>query len=159
MKVFDLQCAHGHVFEGWFSSEDDYQNQISSHLLACPMCSETSVTKLPSAPRLNFGAAGTDSPTAESVKTPSADATAESVAALPAAALQAAWMQMVRRVVANTEDVGERFAEEARRIHYGEADERGIRGQASKEETEALLDEGIAVVPLPVPHGFKETLQ
>lgn len=66
---------------------------------------------------------------------------------------------MVRRVVANTEDVGERFAEEARRIHYGEADERGIRGQASQEETEALLDEGIAVVPLPVPHGFKETLQ
>lgn len=159
MKVFDLQCAHGHVFEGWFSSEDDFQNQISSHLLACPMCSETSVTKLPSAPRLNFGAVGSDSPKTESAKAPSGAVAADAVASLPPAALQAAWMQMVRRVVANTEDVGERFAEEARRIHYGEADERGIRGQASQEETEALLDEGIAVVPLPVPHGFKETLQ
>lgn len=68
-------------------------------------------------------------------------------------------MQMVRRVMANTEDVGERFAEEARKIHYGESDERGIRGQATPEETEALLDEGIAVVPLPVPPGFKDTLQ
>ncbi|WP_028600817.1 DUF1178 family protein [Ottowia thiooxydans] len=159
MKVFDLQCAHGHVFEGWFGSEDDFQHQLSSHLLACPMCNETAVTKLPSAPRLNFGAVGADSPRPEGPKIAPDAGGAEPVASLPPAALQAAWMQMVRRVVANTEDVGERFAEEARRIHYGEADERGIRGQASQEETAALLDEGIAVVPLPVPPGFKETLQ
>jgi len=55
--------------------------------------------------------------------------------------------------------VGERFAEEARRIHYGEAEQRGIRGQASREETRALLEEGIAVMPLPLPKGFKGTLQ
>jgi hypothetical protein len=78
---------------------------------------------------------------------------------MPAAAMQAAWLQMVRRVVASTEDVGERFAEEARRMHYGEAAERGIRGQASIEQTEELLDEGIAVLPLPLPPGFKDTLQ
>lgn len=160
MKVLNLKCGHGHVFEGWFASEDDYQQQLSSQLLSCPMCGDISVTKLPSAPRLNLGASPTNSAPAESEKVSTGEAgTADSVASLPPAALQAAWMQVVRRVMANTEDVGERFAEEARRIHYGEADERGIRGQASQEETEALLDEGIAVVPLPVPPGFKDTLQ
>ena len=84
---------------------------------------------------------------------------ASEVAALPRQAMQAAWMQMVRRVMAQPEDVGERFAEEARRIHYGEATERGIRGQATAEQTEALLDEGIAVMPLPIPDGMKNTLQ
>jgi hypothetical protein len=73
--------------------------------------------------------------------------------------LQAAWMQMVRHVMANTEDVGPKFAEEARKIHYGETEERQIRGQATREETEALLDEGIDIVPLPVPAGLKEPLQ
>ena len=75
------------------------------------------------------------------------------------ASLQADWLRMVRHVMAQTEDVGEAFAEEARRIHYGEAHERGIRGQASQEETEALLAEGISVLPLPVPKAFKGTLQ
>lgn len=160
MKVLDLQCAQGHVFEGWFASEDDFQRQLSSHLLSCPMCSETSVAKLPSAPRLNLSAGGSGA----AVETTAPEASAGSGHAAPPtsappAALQAAWMQMVRRVMANTEDVGDRFAEEARRMHYGETDERGIRGQATKEETVELLEEGIAVVPLPVPPGFKDTLQ
>jgi hypothetical protein len=73
--------------------------------------------------------------------------------------MQAAWLKMVRHVMANTEDVGEKFAEEARRIHYGESEERGIRGKASQEETEALIEEGISVVPLPVPKALKEPLQ
>jgi hypothetical protein len=77
----------------------------------------------------------------------------------PDASLQAEWMKMVRHVMANTEDVGERFAEEARRIHYGETEDRSIRGQASREETEALVEEGIAVLPLPIPKALKETLQ
>lgn len=68
-------------------------------------------------------------------------------------------MRAVREVIAKTEDVGERFAEEARKMHYGEAEERGIRGQATPEQTEALLDEGIAVMPLPMPAALKETLQ
>ncbi|MBY4594024.1 DUF1178 family protein [Ottowia caeni] len=160
MKVLDLQCAHGHVFEGWFASEDDFQRQLSSHLLICPMCSDTSVTKLPSAPRLNFGASSTSTPAeAPQASAGAVSPQAEPAGSVPPAALQAAWMQMVRRVMANTEDVGERFAEEARRMHYGETDERGIRGQATKEETVELLEEGIAVVPLPVPPGFKDTLQ
>ena len=73
--------------------------------------------------------------------------------------LQAAMVKMVRHVMANTEDVGTQFAEEARKIHYGEREERNIRGQATREETEALIDEGIDVMPLPVPENLKGPLQ
>lgn len=150
MKVLNLQCTQGHGFEGWFGSEDDFQDQLGRGLVSCPLCGDASVAKLPSAPRLNFGAAAPEARPA---------AAKQEVVAAPDAALQAAWMKMVRHVMANTEDVGERFAEEARKIHYGESGERGIRGQASPEETEALLDEGIAVLPLPVPKGLKGPLQ
>ena len=163
MKVLDLQCLQGHAFEGWFSSEDDFQTQLAGGMLTCPMCGEAEVAKLPSAPRLNLSGA-TQAP--EPSQRPEAPGAAPSpsqasteVAALPPQALQAAWLHMVRRVMANTEDVGQRFAEEARRMHYGEAEARGIRGQATAEQTEELLDEGIAVMPLPVPDGFKDTLQ
>lgn len=149
MKVLNLQCAGGHGFEGWFGSEDDFQDQLARGLVSCPLCGEAQVAKLPSAPRLNFGA------TAPEARVPAR----QEVVATPDAAMQAALMKMVRHVMANTEDVGERFAEEARKIHYGETEERGIRGQASREETEALLDEGISVLPLPVPKGLKGPLQ
>lgn len=147
MKVLNLQCSHAHGFEGWFASEDDFQGQLARGLVECPMCGDAQVTKMPSAPRLNLGAAE-----------PQAPAKQEVVSA-PDAQLQAAWLQMVRQVMANTEDVGERFAEEARKIHYGESEERGIRGQATREETEALLEEGIGVLPLPLPKGLKGPLQ
>ncbi len=158
MKVLDLQCTQGHAFEGWFASEDDFQDQLARQLLECPLCGDSAVTKLPSAPRLNLGAASGES-TPTTVKAGDGDSAATPVAAMPPAALQAAWMHMVRRVMASTEDVGERFAEEARKMHYGETDERGIRGQATPEQTEELLEEGIAVMPLPLPPGFKGTLQ
>ena len=145
MKVLNLQCLHGHAFEGWFASEDDFQDQLARGLVECPMCGEQQVAKLPSAPRLNLGAAREE---------PKQD-----VVAAPEVQMHAAWLQMVRKVMANTEDVGEKFAEEARRIHYGETPERGIRGQATPSETEALLDEGIAVLPLPVPKALKGPLQ
>ena len=156
MKVLDLQCTQGHAFEGWFSSEDDFQSQLARQLVECPLCGDRAVAKLPSAPRLNLS--GASAPAAASDRVPSSPETAP-VAALPPAAMQAAWMHMVRQVMASTEDVGERFADEARRIHYGEAEERGIRGQATSEQAEELLDEGIAVVALPVPPDFKSTLQ
>ncbi|MDO5691522.1 MAG: DUF1178 family protein [Pseudomonadota bacterium] len=159
MKVLDLQCTQGHAFEGWFSSEDDFQEQLARQLLECPLCGDKGVAKLPSAPRLNLSGAGgaSSEPGAGGAGRGTTDTAP--VAAMPPAALQAAWMHMVRRVMANTEDVGERFAEEARKMHYGETDERGIRGQATPEQTEELLDEGIAVMPLPIPAGFKNTLQ
>lgn len=155
MKVLDLQCSQGHAFEGWFASEADFLSQQARQLVSCPMCADTAVAKLPSAPRLNLGAASVPAPGTR----PSAGKGGEPVAALPAQALQAAWMQTVRRVMAQTEDVGERFPEEARRMHYGETPERGIRGQASREQTEALLEEGIAVMPLPLPEGMEGPLQ
>ena len=152
MKVLDLQCPASHVFEGWFASEDDFQGQLQRGLVECPVCGDTHITKKLSAPRLNLGAS-------EPVAAPAADSAKRDVTNTPHAALQAAWMRAVRHAMANTEDVGERFAEEARRIHYGETEERGIRGQASHEETLELLEEGIGVLPLPVPKGLKGPLQ
>ena len=185
MKVLDLQCAQHHVFEGWFGSEDDYQSQLTRGLLNCPMCGDASVTKKLSAPRLNLNttrgereAAGTASQAASTNANPVADASASALAATEAstnpvpalpglqevanlepAQLQAALLKMVRHVVANTEDVGDSFPEEARKMHYGETESRNIRGHATPEETEELIDEGIAVMPLPLPDVLKEPLQ
>jgi hypothetical protein len=146
MKVLNLHCAHDHAFEGWFGSEDDFQSQLGRGLVECPICGDTAVTKLPSAPRLNLGAQ------------PQA-AAKQDVVAVPNQEMQKAWLQMVRHVMATTEDVGERFAEEARKIHFGETEERGIRGQASAEQTRELLDEGIGVLPLPIPKALKGPVQ
>lgn len=157
MKVLNLQCRHGHAFEGWFASHEDYESQRERGLVACPVCNDAEVSKMPSAPRLNLGHTSAPVPAA-APEAASAPATPNATSAAPQQ-LQAAWMQMVRHVMANTEDVGTQFAEEARKIHYGEAEQRHIRGHASREETEALLDEGIEVLPLPVPAGLKEPLQ
>lgn len=149
MKVLNLHCGQGHVFEGWFAGEDDFQAQLGQGLLECPMCGTHEVRKALSAPRLNLGARAPASPLSNQAAPASA----------PGAALQAAWLSAARRIMAESEDVGARFAEEARRMHYGEASQRAIRGQASLEETAQLLDEGIAVVPLPLPAATKGTLQ
>ena len=162
MKVLDLQCRQGHAFEGWFASHEDFESQRERGLLTCPVCNDAEVSKKLSAPRLNLGRSPEPAaPVADAPKAaPAAPAspTGQPVPALPQE-LQAAMLQMVRHVMANTEDVGTQFAEEARKIHYGEADHRNIRGQASREETEALLEEGIDILTLPVPAGLKEPLQ
>ncbi len=150
MKVLNLQCAHGHAFEGWFASHDDFESQRERGLVSCPVCNDAQVVKMPSAPRLNLG---------QAAEAAAAVSPVQDVAQVTPQHLQAAWMKMVRHVMANTEDVGPQFAEEARKIHYGESSQRNIRGQASREETEALLDEGIEVLPLPLPAGLKEPLQ
>ena len=152
MKVLDLQCSGQHAFEGWFGSEEDFQQQLERGLIECPYCGQREIQKKLSAPRLNLGATEPKASQTQPVVSPPIDDAARE-------AVQVAWFNMVREVLAKTEDVGERFAEEARRIHYGEADERGIRGQASREETQALLEEGIAVLPLPVPPALKGPLQ
>jgi hypothetical protein len=148
MKVLNLRCANGHGFEGWFASDDDYMDQNGRGLIECPLCADRIVSRLPSAPRLNLSGAKQPAPAQEAAP-----------AAANPADMQKAWLQAVRQVLANTEDVGARFAEEARRIHYGEAAERGIRGQASPDERRALQDEGIDVMPLPVPTALKGPLQ
>ncbi len=145
MKVLDLACANDHRFEGWFASDDDEAAQRERGLLACPLCGDAEIRRLPSAPRLNLGAA----PPAE-----------KQAVALPAADdLQAQWMRAVRHMLEHTEDVGERFADEARRIHYGEVARRGIRGQATRADAEALRDEGIDVMSLPLPPALDGPLQ
>jgi hypothetical protein len=146
MKVLDLRCANGHGFEGWFGSEDDFLDQNGRGLVECPMCADRVVSRLPSAPRLNLS--GAREPAAPPAKVEPA-----------AADLQALWMQAVRHAIENTDDVGERFAEEARRIHYGEVDARGIRGVASMQEREALHEEGIEVMSLPIPPALKGPVQ
>lgn len=142
MKVFNLRCAHGHGFEGWFASEDAFVDQTARGLVACPMCSDTEISRLPSAPRLNLSGAREDKP-GPVVQPP------------PAATLEAKWLQAVQHVMRNTEDVGSRFTEEARRIHYGESEQRGIRGQATAEQRAELADEGIEVMQLPVPSALE----
>jgi hypothetical protein len=142
MKVLNLRCANGHGFEGWFASEDEFMSQNGRGLIECPLCADRIVSRLPSAPRLNLS--GQREP-------------AELAAASPP--LQAQWMQAVRHMLEHTDDVGERFPEEARRIHYGEIEARGIRGRANAEERRALLEEGIEVMSLPVPSALKGPVQ
>jgi hypothetical protein len=144
MKVLNLRCAGDHGFEGWFASEDDFNGQAARHAIACPLCGSTEVSRLPSAPRLNVGRH---------------DAPAADTGAGTPMTLQSQWLRVVRQVMNSTEDVGDRFAEEARRIHYGEVEERGIRGRASSEDAEALREEGIAVVALPLPDALKGPIQ
>ncbi|BDI04609.1 DUF1178 family protein [Sphaerotilus microaerophilus] len=161
MKVFNLQCDQGHGFEGWFGSEDDYRSQTERGLLSCPVCGSVAVQRLPSAPRLNLGAAApvdAARSTSTAVATTAPQVPPSGVPDV-LAQLQARYLEAVRHVVANTEDVGPRFAEEVRRIHYGEVAQRAIRGQADAQEREALRDEGIDVVSLPLPPGMDGPLQ
>jgi hypothetical protein len=147
MKVLDLRCAAGHGFEGWFASEDDYDSQRERGLLDCPVCGNADVARLPSAPRLNLS--GAREP-ASAPATAAADAPARSAdTALHGGGAVRRFVEAVAELLNSTEDVGTRFAEEARRIHYGESQAKGIRGQATVEEREALADEGIEVFTLP----------
>jgi hypothetical protein len=165
MKVLDLQCQHAHSFEGWFGSEGDFQSQLARGLVECPMCGDATITKKLSAPRLNLSgsrevvvaqdaidsvagrAVSAEAGGPEAAKNQAKDQVAQAMLQDPQ--FQAAYLHMARKIIANTEDVGTQFAEEARKIHYGEAKERGIRGEASHAETMQLLDEGIDVMPLP----------
>ena len=160
MKVLDLRCTQGHGFEGWFASEDDFSDQNQRRVIACPICGDTGIARLPSAPRLNLS--GAREPAAPPASAPAAapPSSGATLMARPGAAdLQTAWMQAVRHLMSSTEDVGPRFAEEARRIHYGETAERGIRGQATPEERDALQEEGIEVYPIAVPRALDGPLQ
>ena len=153
MKVLDLQCAQGHGFEGWFASEEDFVAQKARSLVCCPLCGDAEVLKKLSAPRLNLSTSRSSPSQEEPTDTSVALANPQ------AAEHMAAWLEMSRKLVANTTDVGDRFAEEARKIHYGEVPEHAIRGQASVKETRELIDEGIGVMPVFLPEISKERLQ
>jgi hypothetical protein len=129
MWVAELVCAEGHGFEGWFGSREDFEAQREQGLVSCPQCGSAQVDRKLSAPRLNFGAS---EPRAVPAKQPEPGI--------------AEWLAALR---ASSEDLGADFAKEARRIHGGEAPERSIRGQATRDELVALVDDGIPVLPLP----------
>ena len=147
MKVLNLRCAHDHRFEGWFASDEDFASQGERGLTACPICDDKTIVRLPSAPRLNVSSLRGD---------PAAAPATDEGAQLRA---QGRWVRAVREMLARTEDVGDRFPEEARRIHYGETQQRGIRGRASAEDADALRDEGIEVVALALPESLKNPVQ
>ncbi|MFA7664622.1 MAG: DUF1178 family protein [Burkholderiaceae bacterium] len=155
MKVFNLACRQDHRFEGWFASADDFDSQHARGLIECPICAGRTIRKLPSAPRLNLS--GASAPVAEDKASPPARG-AEAGAPTPEQ-VHAMLSRLARHVIENTEDVGEKFAEEARRIHYNETPERGIRGVATAEERAELADEGIEVFSLPLPNSRKGPLQ
>jgi hypothetical protein len=157
MKVLNLQCAHQHEFEGWFGSEDDFVSQLARGLVTCPLCGDGHIDKKLSAPRLNLrsGRQGND----DAVSTGAVVAMSNHTTNPELAALQARMLKALREVVTQTEDVGERFADEARAMHSGETERRNIRGQASPQEALAMLEEGIEVIALPMLPAVKETLQ
>jgi hypothetical protein len=160
LKVLNLACDQEHAFEGWFSSENDYESQLERGLLVCPVCESQVIRKTPSAPRLNLGATEPAAPQQRGSAPQQPGNAPMQANVLPSPQqLQALYLRMARELAANTEDVGERFADEARRIHYHEAEERGIRGVTSPDEARELLDEGIGILPLPFGALVKEPLQ
>ncbi len=139
MIIFDLKCEpQGHVFEAWFASSAAFAEQQAAGLVACPLCGSGRVAKAPMAPavgpRANRRCASTS---------PTSPADAKALLA-EAAALQ-------KRLLAGSEAVGDRFADEARAIHLGEADARAIHGSATRDEAAGLIEEGVPIAPLPFP--------
>jgi hypothetical protein len=145
MKVFNLSCDNEHAFEGWFASTEEFERQSVGRLVECPVCGSRAVRKLLSAPHLNLGASAPE---------------AKQEVALPNdATMQKMLLQMAQHIRANSEDVGDRFPEEARRIHYNEAPQRSIRGLASREQASELAEEGIEVMSVPFAGLLKNPLQ
>ena len=136
MIRFSLHCDVGHEFEGWFSRNADFEDQRTRGLVTCPQCGSIKVQKALMAPQVSTAWARDEKKTLAMNA-----AQAEQLAKIK---------EMVRTIRDSSEDVGERFPEEARKIHYGEAEERGIIGKADAEEARALIEEGIALAPLPV---------
>lgn len=136
MIRYALHCTKGHDFEGWFASSQAFERQASSGKLACPQCGATKINKQLMAPGLANARHGDTSTTM--VKSDPRNL-----------ALRQALREVRNHILANTEDVGPRFAEEARRIHYEEAEHRSIRGETTLGEAEALIEEGIDIAPLP----------
>lgn len=150
MIVLDLCCNQDHRFEGWFASADAFEEQCARQLVSCPVCASCSVRRLPSAPYVQRRhSLPSTSPAAEAPEASFSSSAPEPGEPLVAPAAAASMLQMLRHMSRNAENVGDRLPEEARRIHYGEADVRDIRGQASPEDVAELLDEGIMVLPLP----------
>ena len=146
MIVFDIQCDDGHIFEGWFADSATYEKQVKTHAVECPVCGSSKVKKAPMAPNIATGVASRVSE-AETPPAPQGSENSEASGASEGKEQTARYMKMLTKmrehVEANCDYVGDKFAEEARRIHYGETEKHNIYGEASSEETKELEDEGI----------------
>jgi hypothetical protein len=148
MIVFDLLCASGHRFEGWFNSAADFTSQKERRLLSCPSCGSAHVERVPSATRANLGAQPpkpVPAPGGQPAKT------ADMEGKDPFAIAQMLYSRMLDDLLTRTEDVGRSFPAEARKIFYQQAPDRPIRGQATEQEHDELVDEGIPVARFPLP--------
>jgi hypothetical protein len=137
MIIFDLICNNSHRFEGWFQSVDAFDAQLARRLVSCPSCGSGEIRRVPSAVHLSRAP--------EAAAPPAIAASAD-----PRGEWLNAYRKLMTAIMANSEDVGAKFAEEARKIHYLEAPARSIRGQTSQKEFESLRDEGIEVAKFPV---------
>ena len=161
MRVYNLACPLDHRFEGWFASEEDCLAQQDKGMLACPVCDSTEITRMPSAPHI-----GKSSSTELAIPKVESENLSGGVVALTGsdhsqleAQVQAAFLKGMRELMGRSEDVGDSFADEARKIHYKESPERSIRGQTTLDEAEALREEGIDVLSMPMIPALKNTLQ
>lgn len=172
MKVFNLKCGQGHPFEGWFKNHQAFEDQQESGLLSCPFCESREIQKTLSAPRLNLShapgpasisTAASGRPLARgeasSADPKSADSSPMVAMGSTASPALAAALQAVRELLASSEDVGDRFVDEARAMHAHDIPARPIHGQASVQEVLELSDEGISVLPLPFAGLLKTPLQ
>jgi hypothetical protein len=151
MIVFELICPKYHRFEGWFASADDFSRQKGCGLLSCPTCGHTGIEKLPTA-KIRKAEAEPAAPTTNSVPSSQQAPARPGVPTLHAAHMDPVKLSaLLDHIIANTENVGAGFAAEARRIHNEDAPRRDIRGTATREETEELIEEGVPIMPLPIP--------
>ncbi len=136
MILFDVKCARGHVFEAWFRDSNTAERQMKRREVACPACGNTATAKAPMAPRIGKKGKSQAKPDATEM-------------AAMSAKLRQELTELRAKVESNCDYVGEKFAEEARKIHYGETDPRGIYGETSKDEAEALAEEGVQFARIP----------
>lgn len=151
LKVFDLSCEHDHLFEGWFASLESYEDQASRGLVRCPICQSAQITRRVSAPHLNVShlKAEREPRPKTPVKQPTGRAEVMAPSGGQLAQLQAEVLRHIRQIVSQADNVGARFADEARRMHDGEIEHRAIRGTATLEECQALAEDGVAIMPIP----------
>ena len=147
MIRYSLHCEQGHSFESWFQDSSAYDQQVKRKLVSCPVCGSAEVEKAIMAPRI-VGKKGRDKAPAEApAETPATESTSLMMA--QERELRAKIKELRDHIVKNADNVGERFPNEARAMHYGDKEHRPIYGEASPEEARALVDEGVEVSPLP----------
>lgn len=157
MIHYNLRCKQGHAFESWFQSSSAYESQEKRKLVSCPVCGSTEVERAIMAPQIVSSKSRNNAPSEpSSAPTPASAPTSEVAAPAPTSLLMAQERELRAKlkelrdhIVKSADNVGERFPDEARKMHYGDIEHRPIYGEASPDEAKALIEEGVEVMPLP----------